>query len=443
MVILVLFVFLKAIYSFDVLQDVNVLYVGDSLRIDAVDVLKVAVSNSKIIKVSKEKRVLLINARTRGSTTLYIWKKKSNDPLKYTFTVMSSSVHKKALAVRQALKNINGIKVSSAGENVYITGSVNKKEDMETIKNIVSREKDLVNYVKMSNAVQQEEFNIIRNVLLDMGLYDVSLKKTDGILFLGANARTKNQSENAMHYLRTVFPNGKFDIRVVPYQIDIDVKIVEVSNSMGRQMGLELPGEFSLTRHTILPAIEIDSLVHLSESHGSARILSNPSLSANDGESASFHAGGAIPIKLSSRYSSNLEWKNYGVILNFTPKVVSEDIVELSIASEFSSVDSENSSDKDVPGFVIREVKTVVTMDSGRSVVISGLVNKNSSKANKGLPAISDIPVLSDLFSYNDTNSQDTELAIIVTASIRFRSEELFIDKKLEDLLVEILSEEV
>ncbi len=419
------------------------MYVGNSLRVDPVGILKVAVSSSRVIKVSKENKALLINAKTKGSTTLYIWKRKNNEPSKYSFTVMSSSVHKNVIAIRQELKSISGIKISNAGESVYITGSVNKKEDMDTINNIVSKEKNVMNYVKLSNAVQQEEFNGIRSVLLDIGLYDVNLKKTDGLLFLSANSRTKGQVETALHYLKSVFPNGRFDIKVVPYQIDIDVKIVEISNSTGRQMGLELPGEYDLTRHTVLPAIEIDSIVHLSESHGLARILSNPSLSANDGESASFHAGGAIPIKLSSRYSSNIEWKNYGVILNFTPKVISDDVVELSIASEFSSLDSETSSNKDVPGFVVREVKTVVTMDSGRSVVISGLVNKNSSNANKGLPGISDIPVLSDLFSSNDITSQNTELAIIVTASIRFRSEELFIDKKLEDLLVETLSEKV
>jgi Flp pilus assembly secretin CpaC len=296
--------------------------------------------------------------------------------------------------------------------------------------------------------VQQEENSKLTNVLLDMGLYGIGIKKTDSLMFISANARTKKQIENAEAYLKTNFSGSKLDLKIVPYQIDIDVKIVEMSNSMGRQMGLETPGEISLTRHTVLSQIEVDSILHLSESHGSAKLLSNPSLSANDGENASFHAGGAIPIRLSSRYSSNLEWKNYGVILNFTPRVINEDTVELSISSEFSSLDSQNSATGDgagatsVPGFVIREVKTVVTMDSGRSVVISGLVNKSSSKANKGLPGISDIPVLSDIFSSNDVSSEDTELAIIVTASIRFRCEELFIDKKLEDLLVETLGDE-
>ena len=443
MFLILIMLLLSKSYPLDNLQEVNVLYIGDSLRVSAEDISKVTVSNSKIIKVIKEDKVLAINARAKGSTSIYIWKRGSKEPARYSFTIMSAAVHKKVKAVRDALKSVNGIKVSNAGESVYITGVVYKKDDIELINKIVSSEKDVMNYVKLSDSVRQGDYNKLTDVLLDLGLSDVSIKRTENILFVSANARTKGQAEKAEHYLNVNFPGGKFDITVIPYQIDIDVKIVEMSNSMGRQMGLELPGELNLTRHTVLSAIEVDSLLHLSESHGNARILSNPSLSTNDGEAASFHAGGAIPIKLSSRYSSNLEWKNYGVILNFTPKVINDDTVELSIASEFSSLDAENAYTKDAPGFVVREVKTVVTMDSGKSVVISGLVNKSSSKANKGFPAISDIPILSDLFSSNDLNSQETELAIIVTASIRFRCEELFIDKKLEDLLAETLGEDV
>ena len=435
--------FLSQLYCFDELQSVNVIYVGDSLRINASDISRVTVSNAKVVKVYKEDGALVINAKTRGSATLHMWKKGSKEPIRFSFTVMSAAVHKKVMAIKEALKGVQGVKVSNAGESVYITGVVSKKEDLELIKKAVASEKDIMNYVRLSDSMKQDEYNNLTNVLLDIGLYDISIKKMDNIMFVGASARTKKQVENAEHYLSISFPSGKFDIKVIPYQIDIDVKIVEMSSSMSRQMGLEMPGELDLTRHTVLSKIEIDSILHLSEAHGNARLVSNPSLSANDGENASFHAGGAVPIKLSSRYSSNLEWKNYGVILNFTPKVINEDTVELSIASEFSSLDSETSTTKDIPGFVVREVKTVVTMDSGKSVVISGLVSKSSSKANKGLPGISDIPVLSDLFSSNDVSSLDTELAIIVTASIRFRCEELFIDRKLEELLVESLEEEV
>ena len=236
--------------------------------------------------------------------------------------------------------------------------------------------------------------------------------------------------------------------RSVPYQIDIDVKIVELNSSESRNLGLEVPAEYSLSRKTILSILDVDTILHLSEGKGTAKIVSNPSLSSNDGEVASFHVGGAIPIKLSSRYNSSLDWKNYGIILNFTPKVINDDTVELNISTEFSSVDdssstNSNNNNNNTPSFLVREVKTIVTLDAGKSVVISGLVSKNISKSNIGLPAISNIPVLSDFFSSNDDSSSSTELAVIVTPTIRFRCGEAYIDKKLDQILAEILAEEV
>ncbi|HOW16375.1 MAG TPA: type II and III secretion system protein, partial [bacterium] len=192
--------------------------------------------------------------------------------------------------------------------------------------------------------------------------------------------------------------------------------------------------------HTVLSNIQIDSVLHLYDGRGSAKILSNPSLSSNDGETADFHVGGSIPIKLSSRYSSTMDWKDYGVLLNFTPKVINEEIVELSISSQFSSLDDSNSKNE-TPSLLIRGVKTVVTMDSGRSVVISGLVSRINSKTTGGLPVISDIPVLSDIFANNSSSTNSTELAVIVTPSIRLNSEELFLDKKLESLLIETFND--
>ncbi|MEI6079551.1 MAG: pilus assembly protein N-terminal domain-containing protein, partial [bacterium] len=240
--------FLSQLCCFDDLQSVNVIYVGDSLRINAADVSRVTVSNSKVVKVYKEDGALVISARTRGSATLHLWKRGTRDPLRYSFTVMSAAVHKKVMAIRETLKGILGVKVSNAGENVYITGIVSKKEDLELIKKVSLSTKDVMNYVKLSDSMKQDEYNNLTNVLLDIGLYDVSIKKTENVMFVSASARTKKQVENAEHYLNINFPGGKFDIKVIPYQIDIDVKIVEMSSSMSRQMGLEMPSELSLTR---------------------------------------------------------------------------------------------------------------------------------------------------------------------------------------------------
>jgi Flp pilus assembly secretin CpaC len=443
MIIFIISFFVLSSYSFDSLKPVNVLHTGESLRIDSSKVKRVTVTNKRVLRVLKDEGALLINARARGTASLHIWIKDKKETEKYVFTVLSSQVYKKINELKEVLKNIKGIKITGAGEKIYITGALDKKQDLAFINKVTASNKGVMNYTRLSNLAEDTEKENIKKALAELGVYDVDIKRAGGFLYIDANARTKKQTENAEHYLQSLSLRTKFDIKLVPYQVDIDVKIVEISRSESRQMGLELPGEFSLTRHTVLSRIEVDSILRLSEAHGRAKLVSNPSLSANDGENARFHAGGAIPIKLASRYNASLEWKNYGVILNFTPKVINSDLVELKILSEFSSVESNNNTESEIPGFMVREVQTVVTMDSGRSVVISGLVNKSMSKSNKGLPGISGIPILSDLFSSNDVNDQDSELAIIVTASVRFRSEELLIDKKLEELLVETLGDDL
>ena len=432
-----------SLFGYDGLSDINSLYVGERLKVDGKDIKRVEVSNKRVVRVSKSgaDKTLTIEAKSKGNAVIYLWTKGEKEPKKHRFVVLSASAFKKTAGVREALKSIRGIKVSSASDSIYITGTVDKKEDYDLIDKLASSEKNIMNYVRMSGLGYNSEHSKISTSLVELGLYDVNIKQTQGIMIVEANARNKKTIEHGEYYLKTNYPGARIDLRLVPYQIDIDVKIVEVSSTQKRNLGLETPSAFALSRHTVLSNIEIDSVLHLYDGRGSAKILSNPSLSANDGETADFHVGGSIPIKLSSRYNSSLDWKNYGVLLNFTPKVVNEDVVELSISSEFSSLDGE-ASEGQTPGLLIRGVKTVVTMDSGKSVVISGLVSKNASRSTSGLPVVSDIPVLSDIFAYNNNSSENSELAVIVTPSIRLKCEELLIDKRLESLLVESLEEE-
>lgn len=441
--LLLLFMFVLELNAFDKLDTVNTLYVGDSLRIDGSEIKKVAVSNSRVIKALNEvKGELVINAKTKGSSTLHIWYKGKSEPARYSFTVLSSAVYRKLAELRTALNSIKGIKIYSAGEKVYITGVVQNPEEMELISRVANSSKDVVNYARLSSNHIYGEYTRLVDGLFELGLHDVNLRRVDQLLFLDAVARTKKQIEDANFYVKQNYPLCRFDVKLIPYQIDIDVKIVEINESQSRNMGLDVQSEFNLSRHTVISRLEVESILNLSEGKGYLRLLSNPSLSSNDGELAVFHVGGSIPIKLSSRYSASLDWKNYGVILNFTPKVINEDTVELSIATEFSSINNENSSTSDVPAFLVREVKTIVTLEAGKSVVISGLVSRNISKANRGLPVVASIPVVSDFFSSNTDSSDSTELAVVVTPMIRFRVGDAYIDRKLDSMLAEVLSED-
>ena len=251
--LLLLFLCILPSYSYDTLQNMNVIYVGDSLRVDGSDVKKVAVTNSRVIKVTKEDgATLVVRAKSKGSSYLHIWYRSKNDPVKYGFTVISAAVYKKVSELRAALKDIKGIKINSAGESVYITGVIRNKADQDLVNKIALSNKGVFNYTKLTDDIAYGEHSKLVEGLFDIGLYDVSLKDINGVIFIEASARNKKQIENAEFYLKSHLPGGKYDLKLIPYQIDIDVKIVELTRSESRNMGLDVPGEFPLSRHTVL-----------------------------------------------------------------------------------------------------------------------------------------------------------------------------------------------
>lgn len=420
----------------------DVLYMGESTRLPTAGAKKVTVSNSKVIKVTKGgKDELLVTAKAAGNSGVNIWYKDGHFQ-NYRYSVISSEVFKRLQSIRQALSGIKTIKVTNAGDSIYIMGTADSKTDLELIAKVSASHSKTMNYVKASSDVQFGINKKTAQALSEIGVYDISVINPDGMVLIEGKVRDKKTQENAEAYIKANNPNARYDIRLVPYQVDIDVKILEVTKTGMFRFGLEPPSEVSVTRHTVFSRIELDSILHFEENNGTAKLLANPSLSANDNETAEFHAGGELPIKLSSRYMSKMTWKEYGIILKFTPKVVSDETVELNIVSEFSTVDDSRKIE-DIPGFLVRKVNTIVTIDSGKTVVISGLIHKSNSSNVKGIPIISDIPLLSSLFSYNSEDEKDSELTIIVSPDIRFRCEGMYVDNKLETLLLETLSEEI
>lgn len=440
MVFLNFYIFLSLflnIYPFDELKDNNTLYVGQSLRINAQDISKITVVNSQVIKVKKDSNdSVLITAKRIGSTSIYL--KNKEDEKQFHFTVMSSEVHKRLEAINEVLKNMENLKTTVAGEYIYIRGVLRNEEELQKLKEILNSYKKIINLTTIDSLISTKKDSKIVEDLLNIGLYDVSFKRIKDTIFINASARNSSIIEDANFYIKKYYPNAKFNIKLIPYQVDIDIKIVELSRSEIKNLGIDFPGSFNnITSRNIISNIKLDSIFEFAENKGAARILSNPSLSANDREKASFHVGGSLPIKLSTRYTADVNWKNYGVMLNFIPKVISDETVELVISSEFSSMDS--NSESEIPGFSIKKVDTVVTLDSGKTVIISGLIDSKKMKSRSGFPGTLNIPIISSVFSSNNTERVDSEIAVIVTPYIRFRAEKNYIDKKLDELLSELL----
>lgn len=176
------------------------------------------------------------------------------------------------------------------------------------------------------------------------------------------------------------------------------------------------------------PDLNLGATLQALESDGLLEILAQPNLLASNGKPASFLAGGEYPypvIQGSSGGTSNsavtIQFKEFGVRLNFIPTITPRNTIRLQVAPEVSSLDFTNGVNIQgftVPGLTTRRVKTEVELSEGQSFAIGGLIDNRETKTFEKVPFIGDIPVLGRLFQSVSRNYTNSELIVIVTPEL-------------------------
>jgi Flp pilus assembly secretin CpaC len=175
------------------------------------------------------------------------------------------------------------------------------------------------------------------------------------------------------------------------------------------------------------PSQEIAAVIRAMQRDGEIRLIANPRLLSLSGEESSFLVGGEIPIPVAQITSSGgvpsitVEWKEYGVKLNFVPSIIDTNLINLKISPEVSSLDYANMislGGYTIPALRTRKADAVVELNSGQSIVLGGLLSTETFKTVKRVPILGHIPVLNFLFSRKETTTQETELLIIVSPRI-------------------------
>jgi pilus assembly protein CpaC len=165
--------------------------------------------------------------------------------------------------------------------------------------------------------------------------------------------------------------------------------------------------------------IDVASALDLAETEGLVSTLANPNLTALSGETASFLAGGEIPIPLAQGLGQiGVEYKQYGVSLAFTPTVLADGRISMRVrpeVSELSSTGSVTLNGFQIPALTTRRAETTVELGSGQSFMIGGLLqNKHFDQIDKA-PGVGDVPILGALFRSSRFRRSETELMIIIT----------------------------
>lgn len=165
--------------------------------------------------------------------------------------------------------------------------------------------------------------------------------------------------------------------------------------------------------------VEVGILLEALESRGVVRTLAEPNLTALSGQEARFLAGGEYPVPVEQTGGSiTVEYKPFGVELNFIPRVVDGDIINLEMVAAVSAIDPSNGitfGTFTIDAFSRRETATTVEMRDGESFAIAGLLSDDFTDLNGQVPWIGDVPVLGALFRSAQYARRQTELVIIVT----------------------------
>lgn len=220
-------------------------------------------------------------------------------------------------------------------------------------------------------------------------------------------------------------------------QVVLEVRILEASRNAMQDLGVNFniangsfgvisgtgligisPASGVLTTRDASGSTRIDSQIQALEEKGVVRTLAKPNLVAISGEKASFLAGGEFPFPVPTRDGITIEFRPYGVRLNFLPKVQDNGWIRMEVAPEVSQLDPNNSltyGGISVPALTIRRASTTLELKPGDTFAMAGLFQHDYQNNTSQTPWLGDVPVLGALFRSARFKRSETELMIIVT----------------------------
>ena len=225
-------------------------------------------------------------------------------------------------------------------------------------------------------------------------------------------------------------------------QVVLEVRIIEASRRSLKEFGFDLQaanqsgitfssgsgilsGQASAGKLSVTSKVGAGSLtatLSALEAKGVIRTLAQPNLVALSGEPASFLAGGEFPFPVpQGDRQIAIDFRPFGVNLNFLPTIADNGLIRLKVAPEVSQLDPTRSlrlNGFDVPSLSVRRASTTVEIADGESLAIAGLFQQGYSNSVRQMPGASSIPILGALFRSASWQKDETELVIIITPRI-------------------------
>jgi pilus assembly protein CpaC len=297
--------------------------------------------------------------------------------------------------------------------------------------------------------------NIMRVSVTDPAIADVMVASPKQLLINGKAPGTTSlvvwdSEEKPTFYNLVVHTDTSFQ------QVMLKVRFAEVNRTALKELGVDFvstdlnPTIFgedfkeavigSFAGKVVEPAIPLSlgsgvttylSLTHQSygveaalkalEKKGYVNTLAEPNLVAITGHEATFLAGGEIPVIVVTQNNMEVQWKEFGVRLAFTPTVVDSGVVSLKVRPEVSTLDWDNGvilNGFRIPALRTRRAESTVELMNGQTLVVAGLITREDTKAATKFPILGDVPILGALFKSTSFSQNETELVLLVTPKV-------------------------
>jgi pilus assembly protein CpaC len=391
------------------------LSVGESRVINLSDNLSdVVIADPAVLDVHvRSQRQVYLIAKAPGQTNVFITTR--DGKMLYANAIrIGNNLTNMDQMLKLAMPEAN-IQIATMNNMLLLTGTVAAPEDAAEAERLVQTfagdKTTVVSRLRTATPLQVNlQVRIVevnRNLSKNIGFNLVSADSTSGFRFGIGQGRT---------IIGTQWVPGASDLPGVSSLLGVGNGIVPSGASsaiLAQSNGTTLGGTGKLFGLDLLGALD------LAETQGLAATLANPNLTALSGETASFLAGGEIPIPLSSSLGQvSVEYKQYGVSLAFTPTVLADGRISMRVRPEVSQLDESSAvklNNFSIPGISTRRAETTVELGSGQSFMIGGLLSASSGNSVSKAPFLGDIPILGNLFKSQSWRRQETELVIIVT----------------------------
>ncbi|MBU2960869.1 type II and III secretion system protein family protein [Citreicella sp. C3M06] len=351
---------------------------------------ELSIANPAIADISSlSERTIYVLGKTPGTTTLTILDQ--NGQLITNVDVrVAADVSEFKERLRQILPN-EKIEVRTANDGIVLSGTVSSAQKLQRALDLADR-----------YAPER-----VSNLMSVGGVQQVMLK----VRFAEMQRSVAKSLGSSLALSGTIFGDADLSTETGTW--------LNGSNALGSPVEITSGAQGATLLGFDAGSVAVGILLEALENKGVSRTLAEPNLTALSGQEARFLAGGEYPVPVSQGDGAvSIEYKPFGVELNFIPRVVDGDLINLEMTGAVSSIDSANGVTADsitVDAFQRREISTTVEMRDGESFAIAGLLQDDFTDLSGQVPWLGDIPVLGALFRSAEYQRQQSELVIIVT----------------------------